>query len=104
MFSHQAIMTQNFSKLELCILRNLNRPLVLREDNISAAISPIGKFYFLFASHQLSSHQSREKDLLVGGGRGGGVCKRVNLVQLATLKTRGKLERIRFRKDFWYRY
>ena len=39
-----------------------------------------------------------------GGGGGGRVCKREKLVQFATLKTRGKLERFRFRKDFWERY
>ena len=39
-----------------------------------------------------------------GGGRGERVCKREKLVQFGTLKTRGKLERIRFRKDFWDRY
>ena len=41
-----------------------------------------------------------------GGGWGGGVrvCKKEKLVQFAILKTRGKLERIRFRKDFWDRY
>ena len=37
-------------------------------------------------------------------GEGGRVCKKEKLVQFATLKTRGKLERIRFRKDFWDRY
>ena len=39
-----------------------------------------------------------------GGGEGGRVCKKEKLVQFAILKTRGKLERIRFRKDFWDRY
>ena len=45
------------------------------------------------------------KKICWGGGRrqgeGGRVCKKEKLMQFATLKTRGKLERIR---DPWDRY